>query len=226
MRIDMKSLPGMESAPDGALIDFNDISIESMGGHIIFGDVDEETMKDACAFVLKANQLFSDKELTLFINTLGGAAYDGFALIDLMNISRLDIKTVGMGCIMSMGVLLLAAGTKGKRILTKNTTVMAHQFSSGSSGKFHELMQSYKADVYLKFQIIQHFKQHTTMTEKQIEDILFGASDRYLTPTECKKFGICDRIVDELPEFNLDLGQQVKRKPVLARAPVSKRRSG
>ena len=106
---------------------------------------------------------------------------------------------------MSMGVLILAAGTKGKRIMTRNTTVMAHQFTGGNYAKFHELMENYKADVYMKNQFMQHFLRHTSMSEKQINDVLFGASDRYLSPTECKKFGIIDTVVDELPEFNLDL---------------------
>lgn len=50
-----------------------------------------------------------------------------------------------------------------------------------------------------------HFKRHTKMTEKQIVDVLFSPTDRYLSPAECKKFGIVDHIVDELPELNLDL---------------------
>lgn len=199
----MKSY-GIDSGED-ARIDFNDISIESLGAHVLFGEVDEMSMKDASVFILKANQLFVNKELTLFINTCGGACSDGFALIDLMQISRLPIKTVGLGNIMSMGVYILAAGTHGRRTLTRNTSVMAHQFSGGGgTGKYHELMQDHKANEYLRMQTLEHFKRHTKMTPKQIEDILFGASDRYLTPAECKKFGICDHVVDELPDFNID----------------------
>lgn len=220
----MKQIPGTGIVADIAT-DFNDISLESFGAHMLFGDVDEETMKNACTFLLKANQVFVNKEITLFVNTLGGSAYDGFALIDLMDISRLPIKTVGMGSIMSMGVLIFAAGAKGKRILTRNTTVMAHQFSGGAYGKFHELMQNYKADVYLRHQTLEHFKRHTTMSTKQIEDVLFGASDRYLTPAECKRYGICDQIVDELPEFNIEFSSSVIPSALGSRARKSKRKS-
>lgn len=215
----MKSY-GIEAASDGTRIDFNDISIESLGAHVLFGDVDEETTKEASIFLLKASQLFRNKELTFFINTCGGHAYDGFALIDLMEICKLPIKTVGLGSVMSMGVYIFAAGTKGRRILTKNTLVMAHQFSGGTHGKYHELIQDHKANEYLRHQTLQHFKRHTTMTEKQIDDILFGASDRYLTPSECKKFGICDQIVDELPDFNVDFSTTARspvRQPRLAK---------
>jgi len=208
---------------DGTSKDFNEVSIESLGAHVLFGEVDRDSMKAATTFLLKANQIFKpSQELTFFINTLGGDCYDGFALIDVMEISRNPIKTVGLGNIVSMGVLILAAGNKGRRVMTRNTQVMAHQFSDDTSGKFHEIMAAFKADIYLKRQFIEHFKRHTTMNVKQIEDILFGPTDRWLTPTECKKFGIVDHIVDELPQFSLDLPSQLVQQPL---ASLSKRRS-
>lgn len=199
-------------------IDFNDISIESLGVHILFGGVDGESMKDAVTFLLKANILFKD-DVTLVVNTVGGDTSEGFALVDVMEASRLPIRTVGMGNIMSMGILILCAGTKGKRIITKNSTVMAHQFAGNTSGKFHELISTHKSMEYLKEQFMIHFRRHTKMTEKQINDILFSPTDRYLTPTECKKFGIVDHIVDELPDLNLDLS------PTRASSLKSKRRA-
>jgi ATP-dependent Clp protease protease subunit len=191
---------------DGSRVDFNDISLESLGSHMLFGAVDNETIKEAVGFILKANQIFpSNRSVSLFLNTVGGDCYDGFALIDVMGISKLNVKTIGLGNIMSMGVLLLCAGTKGKRYMTKNTQVMAHQFYDGSEGKFHELVSAYKANLYLEKQFLQHFKSHTTMSEKQIKDVMFGPSDRWLSPTECKKFGLIDQVIDELPDFNTDL---------------------
>lgn len=195
---------GMIDNISGERVDFNDISLESMGVHVLFGEVDGTSMKEAVTFLLKANMLFKD-EVTLVLNTVGGETSEGFALVDVMDASRLPIRTVGMGNIISMGVLLLCAGTKGKRIITKNSTVMAHQFSGYTGGKFHELVSTHKSMEYLREQFMTHFKRHTKMTEKQINDVLFSPTDRYLTPTECKKFGIVDHIVDELPELNLDL---------------------
>lgn len=223
--MDMKPAPGIDHVEPFSL-DFNDVSIESLGAHVLFGDVTEISMKDAAIFVLKANQIFSpSREITLFLNTLGGSCYDAFALIDLMEVSKLPIKTVGLGNIVSMGVLLLCAGTKGRRILTRNTQVMAHQFSGGIAGaKFHELMADYKAELYLKHQFIEHFKRHTTMDEKQIEDVLFGASDRLLTPIECKKYGLVDQVVDELPDFGITV-PDVQPKRARGRVSGSKRRS-
>lgn len=182
--------------------DLTDVSLEFLGGHLLFGEIDSETVREASGFIIKSNQLMDpSRDLTLFINSQGGSVYDGFALIDLMAISKQDVKTIGIGNLMSMAVLIFTAGTPGKRIITKNTTIMAHQFSGGVDGKFHEVMASYKADQQLRAQFIHHFKQTTKMSEKQIVDVLFGPSDRYLTPSECKRYGMCDKIVDELPDL-------------------------
>lgn len=186
--------------PDGTRIDINDISLEALGMHVIFGEVETDTMKDAITFVLKANVLY-DSPISLILNTLGGSASDGFALVDAMTMSKLPIHTVGIGNIQSMGMLILSAGAKGHRTITRNATVMAHQFSNTLEGKYHELESSFSSMVYLKNQFIQHFKRHSKMTEKQINDIVFGPTDRYLTPAECKKYGLVDEVIDELPNF-------------------------
>lgn len=200
---------------------FEELSLEALGSHMLFGDVDVNSIAAASNFILKANKLLPrNQPLTLYINSLGGSCYDGFALIDLMDASRIPINTVGLGNIVSMGVLIMSAGAKGKRVMTRNTQVMAHQFYGGVEGKFHELFEAHKAELYLKHQFTHHFLRHTTMTEKQINEIMFGPSDRWLTPTECKKFGIVDHIVDELPDFNSHL-EPVAQK-VRARAAKSK----
>jgi len=199
--------------------DFSDISLETLGSHMFFGVVDEDSVRDAITFILKANMLFKDeRDISLYLNTNGGSCYDGFALIDVMDVSRLPVRTVGMGNIMSMGVLLLCAGAKGKRIMTRNTQVMAHQFYGGAEGKFHELVSAYKAELYLEQQFIAHFQRHTSMTEKQIKDVMFGPSDRWLSPAECRKFGIVDHVIDQLPEFSLALPSRPRAEKSTRRA--------
>ena len=92
----------------------------------------------------------------------------------------------------------LSAGEKGSRVLTKNTQIMAHQWMSGVEGKFHELMAVTNEHMRLKQMFIDHFKRHSNMTEKQINDVLFSPSDRWLTPQECKKFGLVDHVTEFL----------------------------
>jgi ATP-dependent Clp protease protease subunit len=180
--------------------EFDDISLGSAGVHMLFGAIDEKSITRAAEFLLKSHFLHVEpRELTLFINSTGGNCYDGFALTDIMDVSRHPVKTIAMGNVLSMGVLLLCAGTKGKRLMTKNTQVMVHQFSTTIDGKFHELEAGFKAQLYLKQQFISHFKRHTTMTENQIQSIMFGPTDYWLSPQECLEFGIIDEIIDALP---------------------------
>lgn len=176
---------------------YDDLTLESFGAHMFFGAVNNDTSYDACQFILKSNMFYKErKPLTMFFNTGGGESSDGFAVIDLMETSRLPIATVGIGTICSMGVLLVSAGNQGMRTLTKNSEVMAHQFSGYFDGKQHELIAQQTAYRMLERRFIRHFLNHSIMTETQIRDVLFGPSDRYLTPAECKKFGLVDRVVE------------------------------
>lgn len=184
---------------------YDDVSLESFGAHMFFGAVDSETSHAACNFILKSNMYNRDsRPLTMFFNTGGGETSEGFAVIDVMETSRLPISTVGIGTICSMGVLLISAGNKGMRTLTKNAEIMAHQFSGYFNGKQHELIAQQQAFKMLEHRFMRHFRAHSTMTEAQIRDVLFGPSDRYLTPMECKKYGLVDRVVEfaEIPRVS------------------------
>lgn len=190
-----------ESLPsqDEMVVPYEMISLESLGSFMLFGEIDPNTAFITCEFIIKANMLQQNANpITLLINSPGGDVNDGFAIIDIMETSRLPIQTIGTGVIASMGLLILATGERGRRVLTKNTQVMAHQWISGVEGKFHELMAVTTAHLRLKQMFINHFLRHSTMSEKQINDILFSPSDRWLTPTECQKFGLCDRVTEYL----------------------------
>lgn len=173
-------------------------SLDSMGAFMFFGEINQDTSYLACEFILKANMLLGEEieSLSMFINTEGGSVHDGFAIIDMMEMSKLPIQTIGMGLIASMGLLMLSAGQKGNRIITRNTEILAHQFSGGFYGKRHEMIAANVSHERLENQFIQHFLRHSKLSEKQIKSILFAPSDKYLTPDECKKYGLCDLVVD------------------------------
>lgn len=187
------------------IVPIDAVSLQSMGSHLLFGEINEITSYRTIEFLIKSNMILDRNiPLTFFINSPGGAVSDGFAIIDVMKTSRLKIQTVSTGMIASMGVLIAAAGTKGMRIITKNTEVMAHQFSGYAFGKRHELVAQNTMYERLEKQFFQFFKNNTKMSEKQIKDILFSPSDRWLTPKECVKYGIVDEISEYLvPESDI-----------------------
>jgi ATP-dependent Clp protease protease subunit len=176
---------------------YDNFSLEALGVHQFFGEVDEDKARAACEFVLKSNLVSKNlSTLTMVFNTVGGECGEGFAVIDVMETSRMPVATVAIGNIMSMGVLLLSAGHPGLRAITKNTEVMAHQFAGYFHGKQHELLATQASYKMLEDKFFKHFLRHSKMTEKQIRDVLFAPSDRYLTPAECLKYGLVDRVVD------------------------------
>lgn len=195
----IESGPAAQNQGHDVGIPYDMISLESLGSFMLFGPIDGNTAYASCDFVIKANMLQHGLDpLTFLINSPGGDVNDGFAIIDVMETSRLPIHTVGTGIIASMALLILSAGEKGSRVLTKNTQIMAHQWMSGIEGKFHELIAVTNEHMRLKQMFIDHFKRHSTMTEKQINEVLFSPSDRWLTPQECKKFGLVDHVTEFL----------------------------
>jgi len=188
------------------LILLDNVSLTNLGAYMLFEEICEESALRCCDYLLKANLICDpDDTLTMFINSGGGSVTDGWAIIDVMEASRVNISTVAMGCIASMAVSIFVAGTKGLRIMTPRTAVMTHQFSSVLAGKHHELIAARKFHDTLEKQFIQHFLRHTKMTEKQIRTILLRPSDTWLTPEDCLKYGICDEIRDPwVDEEDLD----------------------
>lgn len=173
----------------------DNISLTNLGAYMLFEDIHEDSALRLCEYLLKANMICAPGDtLSLFINSGGGSVTDGWAIIDVMETSRVDISTIALGCIASMAVLIFVAGTKGKRIMTPKTAVMTHQFSTAFWGKQHELIAARKFHDTLEQQFIEHFVRNTKMTEKQVREVLLKPSDTWLTAEECLEYGICDEI--------------------------------
>jgi ATP-dependent Clp protease protease subunit len=172
--------------------------LQDNGIYLFAEDVNEDSCAEAMRFILEKNLDTSgkNKQLTMIINSPGGHVVDGFALIDVMAGSRIPIHTVGLGLIASMGLLLFIAGKKGKRVLTPNTLIMSHQWSSFFYGKEHELIAVQKEQKLLSDMIMRHYKKHTGLSEKKIREVLLPANDVWLTAKEAKELGICDEVKD------------------------------
>lgn len=184
-----------ESVPQTLSLDA--LSLNSLGTHLLYGAIDEQSAYETSHWLLKSALIYNpDEILTMFINSPGGNVDDGNAIISLMESNPHQIQTVAIGCIASMGVSIFIAGTKGLRLMTKNCLVMTHQFTTGMFGKQHELIAGNRMVQILENQFIEHYTRNTTMSAKQVKDILLGPSDRWLEPKECLKYGLCDKIVD------------------------------
>jgi ATP-dependent Clp protease protease subunit len=172
--------------------------LQEAGIYVFMGEVTDETVKPIIEWVLVENHVAKKKkkELLLMICSEGGSVEDAFALIDVINSSAIPVKTVGLGCIASSGLLIFLAGHKGRRVLTPNTSILSHQYSNYHEGKHHELFAIAKEHSLIQQRMLEHYKAATGLSEETILTKLLPASDIYLSADEALKLGICDYISD------------------------------
>ena len=166
------------------------------GHHVFMSDVTQESMKPLIDWIIAENfnRHQKKRELTLGICSPGGDLNACFALVDVMKGSKIPIRTIGMGMIASCGLLMFISGTKGKRILTPNTSILSHQYSWGTYGKEHELFAQVKEYDLTTERIVNHYKKCTGLSEKDIRKYLLPPHDVWLSAKEAKKLGLCDKI--------------------------------
>lgn len=133
----------------------------------------------------------------MYISTWGGVAMNMFAVYDCMRLIRqkCDIHTVGLGKVMSAGVLLLAAGTKGKRKIGANCRVMIHSVIGGHEGSLHNLENEMEEIRWIQNQHIKALISETDMTTAQLKKILSRKMNVYLDAEEAVELGIADEII-------------------------------
>ena len=138
-----------------------------------------------------------NQPIELLLNTPGGSADDMFALYDIMRVvkNKCDIETFGIGKVMSAGVLLLAAATKGKRMIGKNCRVMIHSVIGGNVGPLHNLENEMNEIRYIQNAYLKALADETNMTYQQLRRMINRKVNVYLSAEEAVKLGIADIIV-------------------------------
>jgi ATP-dependent Clp protease protease subunit len=141
--------------------------------------------------------LAENEPIEFIINTPGGSADDMFALYDVMRVikNKCDIITFGVGKVMSAGVLLLAAGTKGQRRIGKNCRVMIHSVIGGNAGPLHNLENEMDEIRYVQNAYLKALADETNMTVSQLKRMINRKVNVYLSAEEAVKLGIADIIV-------------------------------
>jgi len=135
--------------------------------------------------------------IEFIINTPGGSADDMFALYDIMRVvkNKCDISTFGVGKVMSAGVLILAAGTKGQRKIGKHCRVMIHSVIGGNAGPLHNLENEMDEIRYIQTSYLKALAEETNMTYNQLKRMINKKVNVYLSAEEAVKLGIADIIV-------------------------------
>ncbi len=135
--------------------------------------------------------------IDFYLSTHGGSASDMFAIYDVMRMVRqeCEIHTIGVGKVMSAGVLLLAAGTKGKRKIGKNCRVMIHSVLAGSEGPLHNLENELAEIRWTQERYIKALIEESKLTQTTMNKLLQKHVNIYLSAEEAVKYGIADEVI-------------------------------
>jgi ATP-dependent Clp protease protease subunit len=155
-------------------------------------------MNDEIANLIIAQLLFlesedPDKDINFYVNSPGGLVTAGLAVYDTMQYIKPDITTVCIGQAASMGAVLLAAGTRGKRYSLPNSRILIHQPMGGFQGQASDIEIQAKEILRMKDRLNQILMEHTG---KKIEDIQKDTDrDFFMSGAEAKKYGIIDHVI-------------------------------
>lgn len=133
------------------------------------------------------------KDITMYINTPGGAITDMWSIIDTMNLIKPDVSTVCVGIAASAGSMILAHGAKGKRKILPNAEVMIHQPLGGAQGQASDIEITAKHILRTKDRLIKSMSDLTGQTVRKVHDAM--DRDNFMTAEEALEFGIVDEII-------------------------------
>lgn len=159
-----------------------------------------EAIEDHVSSLIIAQMLFleaedPEKDIFLYINSPGGVVTSGLAIYDTMQYIKPDVATICIGQAASMGSLLLAAGTKGKRSALPNSRIMIHQVSSGFQGQATDIEIQAKEILKTKRQLNGIYAFHTGHPVDKVQQDM--ERDYFMTAEDAKAYNIIDKVIDK-----------------------------
>ena len=155
--------------------------------------IDDQVANSIVAQLLFLDREDPDRDISMYVHSPGGMVYAGLAIYDTMNLIRADVSTIAVGVTASMGTVLLAAGTKGKRFALPNATVHMHQALGGGSGQ--------ASDVQIQAQELmrnnQKIREILAKATDQPMDRIEQDTDRdfYMSAQEAQEYGLIDEVL-------------------------------
>ena len=181
----------------------------------LYGDISEQKGADVVAGLLylesnahalslenpedpKSKQVIVARSIAMMVSTHGGTASDMFSILDVMDMVKdrtCDIETFGIGKVMSAGVPILAAGTKGKRKVGRNCRIMLHNVMAGTGGTIFSMENELEEIKWVQERYIETLANYTKLTPAKIKKLLKAQRDVYISAEEAIKMGIADEII-------------------------------
>jgi ATP-dependent Clp protease protease subunit len=161
---------------------------------------------DQVANIIIAQLLFLQmqdpkKDINIYINSPGGSVTAGLAIYDTMQFVTCDVNTYCIGLAASMGAVLLAAGTKGKRYALPNSDIMIHQVSGGARGTASDVERTVDFMYKLKRRLNRILANHTGKSPEVIEKD--ADRDYYMSADEAAAYGLVDKVLESKKDMDL-----------------------
>ena len=182
-----------------------DIYSRLLNERIVFigSAIDDDVANLVVAQLLHLESEDPDKDISIYLNSPGGVVYAGLAIYDTMRFIRPDVQTICFGIAMSMGALLLAGGTKGKRMVLPNGRILIHQPTGGFQGQASDIEIHANESLFLRRRLDELYSELTGQTIERVHEDM--ERDRFMSPEDAVAYGLADRIIEshDLPRAAL-----------------------
>lgn len=174
-----------------------DIYSRLLEDRIIFisGEINDDTANLAIAQLIYLEGKDSEKDIMMYINSVGGSVTAGMAILDTMNYIKCDVSTICVGLAASMGAVLLSAGAKGKRYALPNSEIMIHQPLGGFQGQASDIKIHAENILKTKKRLNKILADNTgkdlSVIEKDTD------RDNFMSAKEALEYGLIDKIFDK-----------------------------
>jgi ATP-dependent Clp protease protease subunit len=174
-----------------------DIYSRLLNDRVVFlgSPIDDQIANLVVAQLLHLEAVDEDKDISLYVNCPGGQVYAGLAIYDTMQFIKPDVQTICCGIAMSMGAIVLAGGTTGKRAILPNGRVLIHQPSGGFEGQSADVEIHAREVLALREHLERILAEHTGQERERLHVDM--ERDNYMTPSEAVAYGIVDRVLED-----------------------------
>ena len=173
-----------------------DIYSRLLNERIIFlgTPVDDQIANLIVAQMIHLESEDPDKDISIYVNSPGGSVYAGLAIYDTMQYIKPDVQTICVGIAMSMGAIILAGGTEGKRMALPNAKILIHQVSGGFQGQATDIEIQARETIAIKRRLEEITAFHTGQPLDKVSKDM--ERDFFMTAEEAMKYGIIDTVIE------------------------------
>ena len=155
--------------------------------------IDDQIANLVVAELLHLESEEPDRDISIYINSPGGSVYAGLTIYDAMQFVRPEIQATCVGLAVAMGALLLAGGTKGKRMALPNAKILIHQVSGGFEGQATDIEIQAREVINVKRRLEEIIAGHSGQPLERVSKDM--ERDYFMTPEQAREYGIIDRVI-------------------------------